>query len=173
MNVRHVAVPTSVEEARAFVSGYGDGAPCYTVGACVLAHHPTGLRCGGIEVASVHFGRTIADPDPRHLVDRLLDAGAPILGCAGGLMIEHPLVREHVVAIDGTEDSVMGLSKDLVERLMDELREKLDGIGVGTVERCRRDATRVGPTLTFPHQEGLADKSSRAGGRVLRWNVGP
>ena len=42
-------------------------------------------------------------------------------------MIEHPLVREHVVKIDGTEDSIMGLSKDLVERLLEELKEKLDG----------------------------------------------
>jgi septum formation protein len=43
-------------------------------------------------------------------------------------MIEHALVREHVVKIDGTEDSIMGLSKDLVEGLLVELKEKLDGL---------------------------------------------
>ena len=40
-------------------------------------------------------------------------------------MIEHPLVKEHVERIDGTEDSVMGLSKALVEQLMEELSQKL------------------------------------------------
>ncbi len=116
--------PDSVEEARAFVAGYADGGPVSTHGACVLAHLPSGLRASGVDTASVRFGRTVAGSD---LVDRLLREGAPILGCAGGLMIEHPLVREHVVRIDGTEDSIMGLSKDLVERLLEELKEKLDG----------------------------------------------
>jgi septum formation protein len=40
-------------------------------------------------------------------------------------MVEHPLVREHVERIDGTEDSVMGLSKDLVLQLLQEMRVKL------------------------------------------------
>ena len=40
-------------------------------------------------------------------------------------MIEHPLTRQHIDRIDGTEDSVMGLSKDLVTRLLGELRQKL------------------------------------------------
>jgi predicted house-cleaning NTP pyrophosphatase (Maf/HAM1 superfamily) len=116
--------PDSVEEAREFVEGYADGGPVSTHGACVLAHLPSGLRTSGVDTASVYFGRTVAGSD---LVDRMLREGAPILGCAGGLMIEHPLVREHVVKIDGTEDSIMGLSKDLVERLLEELKEKLDG----------------------------------------------
>jgi len=116
--------PGSVEEAREFVEGYADGGPVSTHGACVLAHLPSGLRTSGVDTASVYFGRTVAGSD---LVDRMLREGAPILGCAGGLMIEHPLVREHVVKIDGTEDSIMGLSKDLVERLLEELKEKLDG----------------------------------------------
>ncbi|KAL3811458.1 hypothetical protein ACHAXA_007613 [Cyclostephanos tholiformis] len=46
----------------------------------------------------------------------------------GGLMIEYPHMREHVMRINGTEDSIMGLSKDLMERLLHELREKLDGV---------------------------------------------
>ncbi|KAL3826354.1 hypothetical protein ACHAXA_003678 [Cyclostephanos tholiformis] len=117
--------PNSIEEAREFVMGYADGTPVTTHGACVIAHHPSGHRVHGIDTASVYFDASLAGCD---LVDRLLGAGEPILGCAGGLMIEHPYVREHVVRIDGTEDSVMGLSKDLVERLLLELREKLDGV---------------------------------------------
>jgi septum formation protein len=59
------------------------------------------------------------------LVDELLAEGAPILSCAGGLMIEHPLVQQYIDRIDGTEDSVMGLSKELVMRLLVELKEQL------------------------------------------------
>ena len=117
--------PESIEEARTFVLGYADGTPVSTHGACVIAHLPSGLRISGVDTASVYFGPTIAESN---LVDRLLQEGAPILDCAGGLMIEHALVREHVVKIDGTEDSIMVLSMDLVEGLLVELKEKLDGL---------------------------------------------
>ena len=76
----------------------------------------------GVDTATIYFKPTIDG----ELVDRLLQEDAPILSCAGGLMIEHPLVKEHIDRIEGTEDSVMGLSKYLVERLLGELKEKLD-----------------------------------------------
>lgn len=113
--------PESVEEARHMVEGYAKE-PCRTVGSCVLQHLPTGIRVSGVDTATIHFNPTIS----AELVDRLLEDDAPILSCAGGLMIEHPLVKEHLNRIDGTEDSVMGLSKDLVQRLLEELKEKLD-----------------------------------------------
>jgi septum formation protein len=116
--------PDSIEDAREYVGGYADGGPVSTHGAVVLYHHPSGMRVCGIDTASVYFRSTISTCD---LVDRLLDDDAPVLGCAGGLMIEHPYVREHVITTVGTEDSIMGLSKDLVMRLFVELREKLDG----------------------------------------------
>ena len=113
--------PESVEEAKAFVAGYAEQ-PCSTVGSCVLTHLPSGIQVRGVDTATIHFKQTIDGS----LVDKLLLEGAPILSCAGGLMIEHPLVREHIENIEGTEDSVMGLSKDLVIRLLDELRRSLD-----------------------------------------------
>lgn len=115
--------PESVEQAKEFVQGYGNE-PCSTVGSCVLTHLPSNIQVSGVDTATIHFRPTISGD----LVDRLLAEEAPILCCAGGLMIEHPLVKEHIEKIDGTEDSVMGLSKDLVERLLDELKEKLDDI---------------------------------------------
>jgi len=113
--------PDSIEQAKQFVQGYASE-KCSTVGSCVLTHLPTGLQVSGVDTATIHFKSTIDG----ELVDRLLEADAPILSCAGGLMIEHPLVKEHIDRIDGTEDSVMGLSKYLVERLLAELRDKLD-----------------------------------------------
>jgi len=113
--------PESIDQAKKFVEGYASE-PCSTVGSCVLTHLPSGIQVSGVDTAMIHFKPTISG----ELVDRLLQDGAPILSCAGGLMIEHPMVREHIYRIDGTEDSVMGLSKCLVERLLGELKEKLD-----------------------------------------------
>lgn len=124
--------PESIEQAKQFVAGYASS-PCSTVGSVVLTHLPTGVRVSGVSTATIHFKSTIAiasAEDGADLVDRLLAEDAPILSCAGGLMIEHPFVREHVERIDGTEDSVMGLSKDLVERLLGELKVKLDERGL-------------------------------------------
>lgn len=50
-------------------------------------------------------------------MDALVTAG-DVYQCAGGLMVEHPLVFPHVLKIDGTIDSVMGLCKGTVSRLL-------------------------------------------------------
>jgi septum formation protein len=112
--------PESIEEAKDFVARYAKYPPS-TVGSCVLTHLPTGIQVSGVDTATIHFKPTV----PADLIDNLLKDDAPVLSCAGGLMIEHPLVREHVERIDGTEDSVMGLSKDLVLKLFQELSEKV------------------------------------------------
>jgi len=119
-NGRILEKPESVSEAKRFVSQYAEHSPS-TVGSCVIAHVPSNTRVSGVDTATIHFKSSLSDV----LVDRLLDDGAPVLSCAGGLMIEHPFVREHVDRIDGTEDSVMGLSKDLVTRLLKELSESI------------------------------------------------
>ncbi len=116
--------PVGIEQAKQFVSGYATS-PCSTVGSCILTHLPSGIRVSGVDTATIYFQSTI---NGEVLVDQLLSEGAPILSCAGGLMIEHPLVKQHIERIDGTEDSVMGLSKELVMRLLVELKEKLVGI---------------------------------------------
>ena len=38
--------------------------------------------------------------------------------CAGGMMIEHPLVVPHVTRIEGSEDGIRGLAKALVLQLL-------------------------------------------------------
>jgi len=118
--------PESIEEAKNFVTGYATSPPS-TVGSCVLYHHPSGIRVSGVDTATIHFkSETLGVIDAAStLIDSLVEQGEPVMSCAGGLMIEHPLVRNHVDHIDGTEDSVMGLSKDLVLRLLKELAEKL------------------------------------------------
>eukprot|EP00565_Helicotheca_tamesis_P004681 CAMPEP_0185731884 /NCGR_PEP_ID=MMETSP1171-20130828/14193_1 /TAXON_ID=374046 /ORGANISM="Helicotheca tamensis, Strain CCMP826" /LENGTH=242 /DNA_ID=CAMNT_0028401241 /DNA_START=233 /DNA_END=961 /DNA_ORIENTATION=+ len=114
--------PESIEEAKDFVSRYAKSPP-RTVGAVVLTHVPSMIQVAGVDSAQINFASSVADCD---LIEKLLEEGAPVLDCAGGLMVEHPLVREHVEGIDGTEDSVMGLSKDLVIALLRDLKDKLD-----------------------------------------------
>ena len=112
--------PSSIEQAKQFVSGYAKS-PCSTVGSCVLTHLPSRIQVSGVDTATIYFKPTITGD----IIDNLIELDEPVLKCAGGLMIEHPLTREHIDRIDGTEDSVMGLSKDLVTRLLGELSQKL------------------------------------------------
>lgn len=117
--------PESVEEAKGFVAGYATNPPS-TVGSVVLYHHPSGIRVDGVDTATIHFNKeTLGGDGSSVLIDSLIREGEPVMSCAGGLMIEHPLTQHHVDRIDGTEDSVMGLSKDLVTRLLTELSEQV------------------------------------------------
>jgi len=113
--------PDDINQAIDFINRYGQSSPS-TVLAVVLTHLPSGKQVSGVDIATIHFKSSVATCD---LISRLVEEGAPVLSCAGGLMIENPLVREHIDRIEGTEDSVMGLSKDLVLRLLDEMSDLL------------------------------------------------
>jgi len=103
-------------EAQQFIEGYGRS-PCSTVGSIVLTDIATGRRVGGVDTATIHF-----DPIPPAVITELLDEGE-VLNCAGGLMVEHPKVLPYRRRIDGTEASVMGLSLDLLDTLLLQLRQ--------------------------------------------------
>jgi septum formation protein len=120
--------PESIDEAKSFVQMYAQNPPS-TVGACVITHLPSKTQVVGVERATIYFKPTIASSN---LVDRLLEDGAPLLSCAGGLMIEHPFVKEYVDTIDGTEDAVMGLSKHLVMKLLHDIKNTLVESGCQT-----------------------------------------
>ena len=124
--------PDNIDQAKAFVAQYGTH-PCSTVGCVVLSHLPSRITVSGLHIATVHFKATLTAANASRLVDDLIrDYDAPILSCAGGLMIEHPLTQQYVDRIDGTEDSIMGLSKETVSQLLQELRLKLQESGVRT-----------------------------------------
>ena len=46
-----------------------------------------------------------------------------VLNCAGGLMVEHPLILPYRKSIEGTEESVMGLSLELLTKLLVDLKQ--------------------------------------------------
>jgi septum formation protein len=116
--------PDDVAQAKEFIRYYGNH-PCSTVGCVCLTHWPSQIRVTGLHIATITFRSTIAD-DADAIVDQLVNQErAPILSCAGGLMIEHPITQRYVDHIDGTQDSVMGLCKQTVLDLLRELKDKI------------------------------------------------
>ena len=71
-------------------------------------HLPPACRCR----LQIHFG-TIPEASVAQLI-----AEGEVFWCAGGLMVEHALVQPHVVRMEGSLDSVMGLDKRLLLRLL-------------------------------------------------------
>jgi len=65
-----------------------------------------------VQECTVHM-----DPLPDATIDALLAEGQ-VMWCAGGLMIEHPLVAPLITRIEGTPDAVMGLGKETVMRVL-------------------------------------------------------
>lgn len=109
--------PLDLDEARRFIKRYTPGNPCSTVGSVVLTDLDSGRRVSGTDTCTIHF-----EEIPDDIIDVLLEEGL-VLHCAGGLMIEHPLVQPFITKIEGDEDSVMGLSSRLTKRLLKRLRK--------------------------------------------------
>ena len=103
--------PESADEARRFIRGYSSDV-ARTVGAVVVTQLSSGAVAAGLDTAAVHFG-----PIPEATVEALIAAG-DVYFCAGGLMVESPLVAPHVARLEGGMDSIMGLGKDITARLL-------------------------------------------------------
>lgn len=113
--------PASPEMARSYIRSYGQ-APCATVGSIVLTHIASGVRVQGTDTATI-FLREIPDS----VIDGLIEEGE-VFYCAGGLMIEHASVQPYIERIEGSLDSIMGLSETLLKRLLDEMLGKIVSI---------------------------------------------
>ncbi|XP_037408449.1 7-methyl-GTP pyrophosphatase-like isoform X1 [Triticum dicoccoides] len=105
--------PSSKEEARQFLKGYSGG-HVSTVGGVVVTNLTTGKKLGSLDKAEVYFHDI-----PDEIIENLIDEGV-VFRVAGGLLLEHPLVLPLVEAVVGSSDSVMGLSKDLANKLIHE-----------------------------------------------------
>jgi len=106
--------PLNEAEAREYMRWYGDH-QCCTVGSIVLTDLKTKKRVSGVDTATITF-RALPDA----VVSQLIEGGE-VFYCAGALMIEHPLVQPYIVSVDGTMESVMGLSTSLLEDLLAQL----------------------------------------------------
>ncbi|KAG4212451.1 hypothetical protein ERO13_A02G165800v2 [Gossypium hirsutum] len=105
--------PCNEDEAREFIKGYSGGHAA-VVGSVLVTNLNSGASKGGWESAEVYFHDI-----PNEVIDSLIDEGIPFK-VAGGLMLEHPLTLPFVDAVIGATDTVMGLSKSLTEKLIEE-----------------------------------------------------
>lgn len=105
--------PSSKEEAWDFIKGYSGG-QAGVIGSVLVTNLKTGKRKGEWCRAEVYFHVI-----PEEIIDSLIEEGIT-LNVAGGLMLEHPLISPFVEAVIGTSDTVMGLPKELTEKLIHE-----------------------------------------------------
>jgi septum formation protein len=103
--------PEGAEQARAFIRGYG-ASPARTCGAICVTNLASGAVAAALDSAVVHF-----TPIPEATVEALVAEG-DVFFCAGGLMVEHPLVACHVAKMEGGMDSIMGLGQALTAQLL-------------------------------------------------------
>ncbi|KAL1198714.1 hypothetical protein V5N11_002978 [Cardamine amara subsp. amara] len=106
--------PSSVEEAREYIRGYSNGHTA-TVSSVVVTNLKTGFRKGGVDRVEIYFNEI-----PEEVIEKLIEEGM-VLKVAGALLIEHPLILPLVKEVVGTTDSVMGLPKELTEKLLNEV----------------------------------------------------
>ncbi|KAL6222411.1 hypothetical protein ACLB2K_005803 [Fragaria x ananassa] len=105
--------PPSKEEAWEFIKGYSGG-QAGVIGSVLVTNLKTGKRRGGWCSAEVYFHVI-----PDEIIGNLIEEGTT-LNVAGGLMLEHPMISPFVEAVIGTTDTVMGLPKELTEKLIHE-----------------------------------------------------
>ena len=101
------------------VAGHSGG-QVSTCGTTVLLDTDSGKTVSEAQVATVTF-RTFPDT----LVDAMIaESGDAMMGCAGGLMVEHPMLQDYITSVDGGLDSVMGLDLTIVAAALDRLKRE-------------------------------------------------
>lgn len=108
--------PENEMQAREYLRGYSLH-PAETVTAVVITNTAVRKRREGVDVVRVSFF-----PIPEEVIHRFIKEGDPF-SRAGGFSIKNPILKEYVERVDGAEDSVIGLPKELTERLMEEAQE--------------------------------------------------
>ncbi|MDP2587280.1 MAG: Maf family protein [bacterium] len=107
--------PENEDEAREFLRGYATHPP-QTVTAVVAVNTATKERREGVDIAKVVFKEI-----PESVIDEIIKEG-DIFTRAGGFSVEDPRLKNYIVNIEGAIDSIIGLPKELTERLIKEVQ---------------------------------------------------
>ena len=105
--------PHDETQARAFIKSYGKK-PVSTVGSIAVTDLATGAVFSANDTSTICFSNI-----PDSVIDDLITEGT-CLQCAGGLMVEHPLLVPLTLSIDGTMDGLMGLNKKVLGKLLED-----------------------------------------------------
>lgn len=107
--------PQTSPEAEHFLKTYRNDF-CTVVSGMVLTNITSLKRVSGVRSTIVHFGDI---PDP--IIEELVAKG-DIMHCAGGLMVEHPLLQPYIT-LQGEQECATGLSIDLLKSLWTEITD--------------------------------------------------
>eukprot|EP00911_Craspedida_sp_UC1_P000048 UC1_evm1s39 len=103
--------PRDADQARKYLASYAHEPAC-TVTAVIVTNTATGRRVEGVDVAKQWF-REI----PSEVTEAVLAKG-DIFYCAGGFMIDEPLLEPYLGKREGSEDSIIGMPLALLRRLL-------------------------------------------------------
>lgn len=103
--------PESSQQCREYLASY-EKYPAVTVCGVVALNTRTGKMEKGYDIAKQHFKHI-----PPNIVDQLIAKG-DIMHCAGGFMIDDPLIRPYLGEREGTEESIIGMPMHLVKELI-------------------------------------------------------
>ncbi|KAI8913861.1 inosine triphosphate pyrophosphatase-like protein [Powellomyces hirtus] len=106
--------PKDEAECRRYLKGY-ESQPAETHSAVVVTNTSTGAVAEGVDVARQHFL-----PLPAHIIDALI-AKRDVMYCAGGFMIDDPIMFPYLGAREGDEDSIIGMPLVLLKRLIEQV----------------------------------------------------
>lgn len=111
MPAAHLPQPPPPPLSCRFIHSYSRS-PAQTIGSVVCTNLASGSRHELVEVCTIHMSDM-----PDDVIDKLIDEG-DVMWCAGGLMVEHPLVVPYITSIEGTQEAVMGLGKEAVMQVL-------------------------------------------------------
>lgn len=103
--------PLTEEEARRFLESYARF-PVRTVTAVAATDTTSGRQLAGVDIASVRFSPFLSEE-----IEAFIASGEAF-GLAGAFTIEGEAWGRHVLGIEGTRDSMIGLPKELTRKLV-------------------------------------------------------
>jgi len=108
--------PENEEEAERFLRSCKDY-PAEIINAITVTNTETRRRVAGIDTSKVFFSEI-----PDDVIDKLIEEG-DVFKRAGGFEIANPLLSPYVKRVEGTYDSIVGLPKEILSRLLQEAQE--------------------------------------------------
>lgn len=106
--------PANEGEARRFLESYSRF-PVRTVTAVTVTDTGNGRQITEVDIATVRFSQFTSEEIEAFI------ASEEAFGLAGAFTIEGEVWKKHILGIEGTRDSVIGLPKELTRRLIAEI----------------------------------------------------
>lgn len=110
--------PEDEQQAREYLHSYSRG-PAVTNSAIVLTHYPSGKQVKGVDVAKQYF-KSLSE----EVINALIAKG-DVYHCAGGFLIDDPIMFPYLGRREGEESSIIGLPRTLLIRLFEDMNNLL------------------------------------------------